>query len=153
MAHLGGFDASKVDPAGDFTPIPAGTYLAVMSESAMKKTKSGSGEYLECKWRISDGQHKGRVIISRLNLRNANSVAVQIAEGELSAICRAVGVLKPNDSSDLHNIPLEINIGVSEADEKGRLYNEVNGYSKRGTSEVVAPTAGGRKPSWMDATK
>ena len=33
MANLNGFDANNVDPATDFEPMPAGKYLAVITES------------------------------------------------------------------------------------------------------------------------
>src|SRR3990172_3284342 len=39
MANLNGFNANNVDPATDFEPIPAGKYLAVITESEMKPTK------------------------------------------------------------------------------------------------------------------
>ena len=34
------------------------------------------------------------------------ATAVKIARAELSAICRAVGVMAPNDSVELHDLPL-----------------------------------------------
>jgi len=159
MAFIGGFDASKIPPSDGFTPIPAGKYLAIMVESNFKKTKSGTGEYLECVFKVAEGANKGRTVKARLNLKNPNEQTVQIAAGELSSICRAVGVLKPNDSHDLHNVPIEITVGVTNADEKGRVYNEISGYSKRGsgaaaTAPVEAPAASaeaGPRPSWMGA--
>ena len=39
---------------------------------------------------------------------SGTSDLVKIARGELSAICRAVGVMQPRDSVELHNVPLEI---------------------------------------------
>jgi hypothetical protein len=48
--------------------------------------------------------HRNGVIWSRLNLDNPK--AVEIARRDLSAICRAVGVLTPGDSSELHDLPL-----------------------------------------------
>lgn len=156
MAFIGGFDASKVPPSDDFTPIPAGKYLATMIASEFKKTKSGTGEFLECTFKIAEGANKGRTVKSRLNLKNQNEQTVQIAAGELSSICRAVGVLKPNDSCDLHNIPLEITVAVTNPDEKGRMYNEISGYHKRGgaapaaqEATAAAPAEAGPRPSWM----
>ena len=40
MADLSGFDASKVEPAGDFEPIPAGKYQAVITGSQMKRAST-----------------------------------------------------------------------------------------------------------------
>ena len=90
MANLTGFDANSVNPATDFEPLPAGKYLAIITDSEMKPTKSGSGNYLELTFQVIDGPFKGRMLWSRLNLDNPNAQAVQIAQGELSAICRAV---------------------------------------------------------------
>ena len=46
MANLNGFNAAQVEPSQDFEPIPAGKYLAVITETEMKPTKNGSGQYL-----------------------------------------------------------------------------------------------------------
>jgi len=47
MANLNGFNAHSVEPMADFEPIPAGKYVAVITDSEMKPTKSGNGSYLE----------------------------------------------------------------------------------------------------------
>jgi len=44
MANLNGFDANQVEPAAKFDPIPAGKYLAVITESEQKPTKAGTGQ-------------------------------------------------------------------------------------------------------------
>ncbi len=41
MADLYGFDASQVEPTGTLDPIPAGKYLAVITESEMNPTSQG----------------------------------------------------------------------------------------------------------------
>src|SRR5690625_518331 len=104
------FDANTVEPAGVFEPIPAGKYLVAITESEKKPTTSGGGEYLQLTFKILEGPCKDRLRWARLNLKNANATAVKIARGELSAICRAVGVMKPRDSVDLHNLPLIITV-------------------------------------------
>ena len=104
MADLSGFDATQVEPAASFEPVPAGKYLATIVESEMKSTKSGTGNYLQLTFEIREGPHQGRVLWSRLNLQNPNPTTVQIAQAELSSICRATGVLTPSDSVELHNL-------------------------------------------------
>jgi hypothetical protein len=76
MANLGNFDASQVDPASSFDPIPAGKYLATITESETKPTKNGSGSYLQLTFRILDGPYKGLYLRSLPNAehqRRANS--------------------------------------------------------------------------------
>ena len=131
MANLNGFNAANVDPATDFEPIPAGKYLAIISNSEMKPTKSGSGTYLELCFQLIDGPYKNRLLWSRLNLSNPNNLAVQIAQGELSAICRAIGVMQPKDSIELHNLPLVVTVKVKKREDTGDLLNEIKGYSKK----------------------
>ena len=46
MATLNNFDANQVDPSVALDPLPAGKYLAVVSESELKPTKTGVGKYL-----------------------------------------------------------------------------------------------------------
>lgn len=143
MANLNGFDANQVEPSGDFEPIPAGKYLAVITESEMKPTKAGTGSYLQLTFAIVEGPHKNRLLWARLNLDNPNAVAVQMAKAELSAICRAVGVLAPNDSTDLHDLPLVIYVKCKKRTDTGEITNEVKGYAPKAalTEPAVKPAA------------
>ena len=79
MANLNGFDASQVEPTASFDPIPAGKYLAAITESEMKPTKKGSGSFLQLTFTVLDGEYKGRLLWCRLNLNNPNATAVKIA--------------------------------------------------------------------------
>jgi hypothetical protein len=141
MATLHGFDANQVEPLGVFDPIPAGKYPAVIIKSETKSTKAGTGSYLQLTFQIVDGQFKGRQLCARLNLDNPNAQAVQIARAELSAICRAVGVSRPNDSVELHNLPLVIHVKCKKREDTEEIVNEIYGYSKK-----EAPPPAGSQP-------
>ena len=131
MANLNGFNATEVEPTTSFEPLPAGKYLAAITESEMKPTKSGSGSYLQLTFTILEGEYKNRVLWARLNLNNPNATAVKIARSELSAICHAVGVMQPRDSVDLHNLPLVITVKLKKRDDTGELTNEIKGYARK----------------------
>ena len=131
MANLNGFNATEVEPTTSFEPLPAGKYLAAITESEMKPTKSGSGSYLQLTFMILEGEYKNRILWARLNLNNPNATAVKIARSELSAICHAVGVMQPRDSVDLHNLPLVITVKLKKRDDTGELTNEVKGYARK----------------------
>ena len=130
MANLNGFNAHDVDPTTPFEPLPAGKYLAAIVASEMKPTKKGDGSYLQLEFVVLEGDCKGRKVWARLNLSNPNATAVEIARGELSAICRAVGVMQPKDSAELHNLPLQITVKLKKRD-TGELSNEVKGYAPK----------------------
>ncbi len=136
MANLNGFDANNVEPSDELEPIPAGKYIAVITDSEMKPTKADSGNYLQLTFQIVEGEYANRLLWVRLNLDNPNATAVEIARRELSAICRSVGVLVPTDSADLHNLPCCIHVRVKRRNDTGELQNEIKGYSKK---DVPAP--------------
>ena len=148
MANLTGFDAREVDPAVPFEAIPSGKYLAVITESEMKATKSGNGSFLELTFEVIDGEHRGRNVWARLNLDNPNQLAVKIARGELSAICRATGVLTPKDSCELHNLPLVITVKCKKREDTGEITNEVSGYAKREAATGQPQQAASDTPPW-----
>lgn len=148
MANLNGFNAGTVEPMNEYEPIPAGKYSAVITKSEMKPTKSGKGSFLELTFQVLDSEHKGRQLWVRLNLNNPSALAEEIAQSELSSICRAVGILEPKDSTDLHGIPLVITVR-QKAGQNGEPQNEVRGYAKQeGTQAARAPQAPAATPPW-----
>ena len=148
MADLHGFDARNVEPTADFEPIPAGKYLAMITESEMKPNKSGTGGYLQLTFQILDGPYKNRFVWARLNLNNPNATAVKIAHGELSALCRAVGVLAPSDSLELHNLPLVIAVKCRKRADTGEIQNEIKGYAKKDAATGQPQQAPSATPPW-----
>lgn len=135
MADLTGFDASKVEPSGG--AIPKGEYQVVIVESDKVATKAGTGFLLKLRLQIVEGEHKGRTLTDRLNLWNQNETASRIAQGTLSAICRAVNVLTPQGSEQLHHKQLTAVVEVKQLDDG--VANEVKGYKPR---QSAAPTFG-----------
>ena len=146
MANLGNFNAHTVEPNAEFEPIPAGKYLAVITGSELKPTKNGSGHYLELTFQVIEGPYKNRLLWSRLNLDNPNELTVQIAKGELSAICRAVGVMQPKDSIELHSLPLVVTVKLKPRGDNGELTNEIKGYAKKEASVPQQETS--NTPPW-----
>ncbi len=152
MANLNGFNANEIDPRVAFEPLPAGDYLGIVVATEMKPTKNGSGEYLQLEFEIIDGPYKGRKVWDRLMLKHTNSQTVTIARSTLSALCRAVGVMQPKDSVELHNLPVTVKVACKKRDDTGELTNVVKGYKKRGDGASVLPqaaaAAAGGTPPW-----
>ena len=137
MSAVLNFDASTVAPdTGAQDALPAGWYDAMMESSEMKPTKDTTGAYLECKFNVLAPAHSaGRKIYARLNLRNANPTAQEIAYKQLSAICHATRILQVADSAQLHNIPLKLKLKVRKPDGDYDASNEVTAY--KNINEVV----------------
>lgn len=157
MADLTGFDATEIEPSGTFEPIPGGNYTACITESELKDTKANNGQYLHLKFQIIEGPHENRVLFGNVTLENPSKDAVRIGKEQLSAICHAVGVLKPADSSELHDKPLTIRVVVKDRSDIGLPSNEIKGYGKKQVGGVAAALAagGGAKnvPAWKRGNK
>ena len=132
------FNASDIEPSAGFDAIPAGKYQAVIADSEMRPTKTGTGQYLWLEFEITAGEFKGRKLWSRLNLENPNPDAVRMARADLSAICRAVNVLNPHDSVELHNLPLTVTVRCRK-NQDDELVNEIKGYGPRENAVLQKP--------------
>ena len=129
MASLN-FDASAVEPQQSFDALPVGRYEVIITDSEMKDTKAGTGQYLQLTFSVTGGQHDGRKLWSRLNLVNPNATAVGIAERELSAICHCVGIITPADSEELHDRPLIVDVIQELNPMTGQQTNRIKGYAQ-----------------------
>ena len=74
--------------------------------------------------------------------------AVKIARSELSAICRAVGVLQPKDSTELHDLPLVISVKCKKRRDTDEVQNEIRGYAKKEALEGKPLQAANDAPPW-----
>lgn len=158
MARIS-FNASNVEPSTPMDVLPAGKYLAMAIASELKATKTGTGEYLQITFEVLDGAAKGRKIFERLNIRNNNKTAEDIAQRALSALCHAVGVIELEDSDQLHDKPVVLDVAVDPSKGEYSAQNRVKGYSAAGGSpvqrqaikETVATTSSasaGGSPVW-----
>jgi hypothetical protein len=137
------FDISTYEaPKSDYDPLPKGEYMAIVTESQMKITKAGTGEYLALSMQIIEGKHSGRKIWENLNLHNPNEVAETIARANLKAISEACGFAELDDTDQLNDIPF---ILVLDIDRKDSTRNRVMGYKRAGSGS--APSASSTAPA------
>lgn len=141
------FNSDDHEPRTGFDPIPAGKYKAVITDSEEKPTKAGTGSYIQFTIEVIEGEHKGRKLWARLNLNNPSAQAVEIARGELSAICRAVGVKQLKDTAQLHDLPLVVKVKQKSDKDSGEVRNEIGGYEPAGGAGVNGPKPPPAKPS------
>lgn len=152
MATLN-FDANQVEPSAGREPIPAGKYVAAIVRSEMKPTRNGTGQYLELEYQIIDGEHRGRKLWSRHTLHHPNAQTVQIARGELSAICRACGVMQPGDSRELHDRPMTILVRLRRREDSDEMNNEVVTWGRKEVAtdmpQQIGAVGTSATPPWL----
>jgi hypothetical protein len=140
-------------------PLPDGEYRVIAIESEMKETAKKNGSYLQITWEVLDAEYKGRKMWSRLNLENENTQTVEIAQRELSSICRAVGVLRPKDSTELHDKPITVRVSTEAGTGGYGPQNRIKAYKPiDGATPAAGPTAppaatptasgGAKRPPW-----
>jgi hypothetical protein len=114
----------------DFTPIPVGTYKIKMVDSNMRPNNAGTGEGLNTKWQVIEGEFEGRFLWSLLNLINPSAQTVEIAQKELKSICDAVGIAQGfEDTVILHNIPCWAKVGIQAATSQYAAKNKIQNYA------------------------
>jgi hypothetical protein len=139
---LNGFNALEVEPSTTFQPLPADWYKCVITETEERVTSKGDGSFLLLSIEVIDGDYSGRKVFDRLNLKNPNSTAVEIAQRSLSSICRAIDVNSPKDSAELCDKPMMVKLSVRAASGDYEASNDVKGYEavSSGVSAQAAPS-------------
>ena len=154
MASLS-FNAEDFVEEQRFEPIPEDLYKAVIIDSEMRKTNAGTGSYLMLNFEVLEGPHAGRWVRNNLNLDNPNEKTVEIAQRELSSICRALGKKSISDSEELHHKALMIKVAIQPARGQYGPSNQIKAYSPADQLQAVAtpaaapsaaPAAAGKKP-------
>jgi hypothetical protein len=123
---------------GNFEPLPAGWYTATISQSELKATKAGNGQYIKLRYDITGPSHQGRVVFGNLNIKNANPKAEEIGRQQLGDIMRAIGLAKVTDTDQLIGGQIAIKLEVKEDAQYGAS-NEVKGF--KSVSGSVAPAS------------
>jgi len=141
------FDASAVAPQAPMGVIPAGQYLAHITDSDIADLKSGNGQALKLTFEILDGQFKSRRVWENLNVVHTNEQAQGIAQSQLSAICRAVGVNKLEDTASLHFKPIKITVAIRPASGDFKESNTIKGFEPSNGVAPVAPPVAANHPA------
>jgi hypothetical protein len=124
--------------------LPAGWYTAQVTESDLVALKSGQGQALKLTIEVLDDGYRNRKVWARLNVRHSGSPkAEQIAQEQLRELCESIGVVRMQDTVELHNKPFSVKLKVRK-DDTGNYedQNEVTGF-KPASAGASAPSAGG----------
>lgn len=146
MSDLGNFNADE-HKNKKFDPIPKGDYSVIAIGSQMKDNKKKTGTYMEMQFQVLDGQYQNRRFFKRFNWTTTKTddgakKGVQIGKGQFSELCRAVGIITPKDSAELHNIPVIARIKIEKGnDEFPDDKNEIYGFKPIDPSK--GPTSSG----------
>lgn len=153
------FNAQDLPEGMSFEPLPAGWYQADISESELKDTNAGNGQYIKLKLTITGPTHQGRVVFTNLNIRNANPKAEEIGLGQLRSLMSAIGLSSVQDTDQLIGGSCEIKLTIKQSEQYGPE-NEVKGFKAIGGAGSAMPApapaanaaqqpAAAAKPPWQ----
>jgi len=145
MAELGFQFKSEEVEGGSFEPLPEGEYVCMFTESEVKDTKAGTGQFIEMKMEVVEGDKAGRTLFERLNIKNPSEKAVEIAYQTLKKICEAVG--KPNiqDTDELNNIRFVAYVVVDGEYNRIKKYKSIK---EKQAAPASSSTEGASKKPW-----
>jgi hypothetical protein len=138
MSFIETFNAADA-PASrtEFTPLPAGWYLATIHSAEVRQTKAGNGQFIKLRYDIVGGEHGGRVVSGNLNTKNASEKAQEIGRQQLGELMRAIGLPTIQDTDQLVGGTLEIKLSVRDDPQWG-VSNEVKGFRAANHSAPAA---------------
>jgi hypothetical protein len=156
MVQIAGhYDQNAEPSSGDFDPIPAGEYLAMIEQAEIAEISSRKekGRCLVLTWKITGEHYAGRLIWQRLNMwaENMNNLdkVISIANSQFAAVREATGKLNVADTDELLQIPCIIKVKVVPAKDQYPAKNEVTNVKavNAGPSARTAPVSRGPAPT------
>lgn len=143
MAQIN-FDASQV-PDQSRDPVPAGDYMVWIQKSDMTSNEPGKQSIWVQMEVIQPEQMQGRSILASFTLESPNQQAAEIGRRVLAQLCRAIGVMAPRDTEELHGIPFWVRVDVKTLND-GRLVNNSQAFWNT-SSQAPPPPKAKSKPN------
>jgi len=148
MAFLN-FDASTV-PEQSFEPLPAGDYLVWITESDIPNDKEGNQKVAVTMEVLEPQQYANRKLWDSYTLENQqNPKWAETGRQILATLCRAIGVMSPRETEEMHEIPFHVRIEVDTWTD-GSLHNKV---VARWSTASQAPPLKRKKPQAQQASR
>jgi len=84
-------DFTGVKESG-FGTMPEGEYPVIVDNAEIKETRDGTGQYINCKLKVTHGEFAGRFLFTMFNIKNKNVQAVEIGLSQLKTFRRIAGI-------------------------------------------------------------
>src|SRR5215831_4757950 len=105
------FDTASEEGTPAFELLPAGNYVASITEAQVGALKSGKGQAISLTWEIQGGAK--RLVFDRVIVQHESADAMKFGRRKLKDICDAVGVKEAlTDLTVLRNKPCSIYVKI-----------------------------------------
>jgi hypothetical protein len=111
------FDTANEEGTPASEILPAGHYVARITDARVGPLKSGKGQAIQLTWAIEDGAHAGRHVWDRVIVAHESAKAMEFGRRKLKDICNACGFVGGlRDLTALHDTPCMIFVKVEQDD-------------------------------------
>jgi len=141
------FDPTEVEVETSYEPIPEGSYPVNLTKVEIKPTKAGNGKRLVVSCKVTDGDHRGRSLMTGLNVANPNPVAQEIGRKQLRVLLQSVNLDGERDMSRLIGKECIAQVVVKEGTGGFGPRNDIKAFKP--ASGSAKPSTPGKKPSFM----
>lgn len=129
---------TNTNPKKSYDPIPKGRYLATLDRVGEKSTKDGTGTYIDCVFKVTEGKFARRLIFHKFHIKNKSAQCQEIGTEQLNKFLKCAGEYNGFDgigfdSSALGKYTNEVQINVDiEAGNNGYAdRNKITSFSVR----------------------
>jgi hypothetical protein len=143
MGSIGfSFNAEDVDPTQrEYALLPEGVYRVEVEEADTVSTKAGDGLMLKLTYRVIEGDREGAKVWSNLNVQNKSAKAQEIGQRDYSALCRAIGVMAPQEHEELLYKPITVKVGIEPGKDGYKDRNKITRIFYPGDGSSAEPPA------------
>ena len=126
----------------EFQPIPDGVYPVLVEKITIKDTADGTGRRANVQLKVTDGDHKGRVVFDGMNLHNKNRDAQRMGRDQVVSLLTAAGIKGERNLSKLVQREVLAKIKTKPAQNGYEASNQVaiNGYRPLGGATAAPPS-------------
>jgi len=142
-------DVDMTSAAMSYDPVPAGEYTLRALDAEEKATRDGTGSYINVKFEVADGEHRGRLMWNVFNVINQSEKAQSIGRQQLVAWATACGKPDADDTDKLLDKPFRARVDVEPAQGQYRASNRIKAFllgGNSGASAAPAPRAAAPAP-------
>ena len=152
-----GFDFGNIKEEEAFGGLlPNGEYKVFVDNAEIKKTKSGTGYYINVKLKLKgNDKYDNAVLWDIVNIKNDNETAQEIGRQRLKRMLTIAGVaedkMKDAGPESLIGKEYKVRVGVDKSKDFGDR-NKITAYfamDSLSVDDVRKATGGDEKPSWM----
>ncbi|MGX1786869.1 DUF669 domain-containing protein [Bosea sp. NPDC055332] len=128
MASIAGSYNPDAEPSSGFSLLPDDTYTLEIVESSYDANQDGDGMSLSLKAQVVGGEYDQRIYYIWMDLEHDDDKRQERGQSDFAALRRAVGVLNPQDTEELHFKPFQVKIGQYTSRKTGKTNNTVKEY-------------------------